>query len=31
MKRLNKKNIKKKFVVLYEEFYPGTMFGLCED
>ena len=29
MKKLKKRNIQKKYIVLYEEYYPGTMFGLC--
>ncbi len=31
MKKLTKRNTKKKYVVLYEEYYSGSMFGLCED
>lgn len=30
MKKLKKRNIQKKYIVLYEEYYPGTMFGLCD-
>ncbi len=30
IKKLVKKNLCKKSVVLYGEFYPGTMFGLCD-
>lgn len=30
MKKLVKKNTQKMTVVLYDEYMPGTMFGLCD-
>lgn len=30
MKKLVKKNIRNRQVVLFNEYMPGTMFGLCD-
>lgn len=29
MKKLNKKNLRRSSVVLFDEYMSGTMFGLC--